>query len=310
MIDVGTLFTTHAVDIQAYLRRRLPDADVHLAEDMAATVFERALRAADTYEDRGRPQASWLSRIARNLLIDHMRGRRPTEALHEAVRVGLDAGADHHDTALDVRAAVLRLKPTQRAVVTERFLHGRGIAETAALTGSTEDGVKKMQARALAQLKRIWETNVHIQTVERAGGPGDGPGPNDPHITLPAITEAVQWGVATDALLLALEAEEREALAAYEAAKARAQQARRAAATMRKIREAISLDGGPMRRTPAALRAPTPERKPPATNASGRWARAYDRCQRCSRTEIKHAGRGLCFTCYSKAAKSLKEAAP
>ena len=33
-----------------------------------------------------------------------------------------------------------------------------------------------------------------------------------------------------------------------------------------------------------------------------RWAMGYDRCQSCGTAEFKHAGKGLCITCYSAAA--------
>jgi hypothetical protein len=36
-----------------------------------------------------------------------------------------------------------------------------------------------------------------------------------------------------------------------------------------------------------------------ANSINGRWSKKYERCRRCGRADLPHAGRGLCRTCYS-----------
>ncbi len=51
--------------------------------------------------------------------------------------------------------ALARLTPDQRRALELRFLEDLPTAEVAAILGKTEAGVKKLQARGLAQLRRI-----------------------------------------------------------------------------------------------------------------------------------------------------------
>jgi RNA polymerase sigma-70 factor (ECF subfamily) len=50
--------------------------------------------------------------------------------------------------------ALARLTDEQRQAVELRFLQGMSVAETAAAMGRSEEAVKKLQARALVNLRR------------------------------------------------------------------------------------------------------------------------------------------------------------
>lgn len=151
-----------------------------------------------------------------------------------------------------------------------------------------------------------------VPKPDRALAPATTPAPADPSqtVTLPDIREARKWSESTDALLDALEREESDALAAFEAARLRARNARHAASALRKIRSLVQvgaafgmkarIKGVPK---PAAL--PSPDAPKTATSANGRWSRDHDACTACGRTEVRHAARGLCLTCYGRAAKSV-----
>src|ERR1043165_2487963 len=49
----------------------------HEADDLTSETFLRAWKAIDRYEDRGLPMEAWLLRIAHNLGVHHLRGRKP-----------------------------------------------------------------------------------------------------------------------------------------------------------------------------------------------------------------------------------------
>src|ERR671937_806081 len=51
------------------------------AEDLTQLVFVKALEALPRYESRGIPFGGWLFRLARNVLIDHVRTRHETTGL-------------------------------------------------------------------------------------------------------------------------------------------------------------------------------------------------------------------------------------
>src|SRR5918995_4029885 len=81
----AALYEAHAAGIERFLRRHLGHRADGQAEDLTAEVFLRAFERLDRYVDRGLPFAAWLYRLARNLLIDHLRaaprrGGRPPGA--------------------------------------------------------------------------------------------------------------------------------------------------------------------------------------------------------------------------------------
>lgn len=152
------LYTAHAAQVRSLVSYRLGagSADV---DDLTADVFLRAWQASGQYEDRGRPVTAWLYEIARNRLTDHYRwqAHRPTVPLELADRViGADGLSDADGRLLrrQIVQAMADLTPLQQRVLVRRFLRGQSVAETAAAVGTSEDGVKQAQRRALAQLRR------------------------------------------------------------------------------------------------------------------------------------------------------------
>ena len=160
MLDVGALYTEHHGAIVRYLSRQTR-GNVSLAEDLAQETFVRAQRAADTYEDRGAPISAWLYRIARNLLTDHVRKAVKTPAVQlfdsHASQVVTRDTTGQIANVIDLTRYLGRLTPQQRAVLEHRYLQGCSTRDTAEATGNTEAGVKKLQARALVNMRRMLE---------------------------------------------------------------------------------------------------------------------------------------------------------
>lgn len=163
MLDVGALYAEHGQRIVRYLARRTGDPD--LADDLAQEVWLRVHRAADTYAQRGDiPVTSWLYRIAANVHTDWYRREKARPPTHSTDRVGelgavtADAGGNRQLTLLELETLLAQLQqPKQRQVIMLRFLRGLNIRETSAETGITENGVKKLQARALVNLRKLME---------------------------------------------------------------------------------------------------------------------------------------------------------
>jgi len=124
------------------------------AEDVASAVFAAAWESADRLRDEGLPARAWLFGIARNIIGTHRRWlvRRPPVVALEA----FDAPAwDQHlsPELLDLARALQKLNRSQAEVIAFRFIHGLSLEETAAVLGTSVDGVKGRQARALAALR-------------------------------------------------------------------------------------------------------------------------------------------------------------
>ena len=129
------------------------------AEDLAQLVFVKALEALPRYEARGIPFGGWLFRLARNVVIDHIRTRREHATLDVvAERPDSEDGPD--ELALlrqeldSVALALRRLTPEQREAVELRFFAGLSAKEAAIAMGRQEGTVRGLQYRAIAALRR------------------------------------------------------------------------------------------------------------------------------------------------------------
>ena len=125
----------------------------HAAEEIAAQVFEEAIRGIKKFQYRGAPLRAWMFRIAHNVSADYLarHKRRGEEELFES-----EASIDELREA-GVRVDFLRgldlLTEEQRQVVVLRFVNDLSVEETASVIGKSEGAVKMAQARGLQKLR-------------------------------------------------------------------------------------------------------------------------------------------------------------
>ena len=179
-LDVGALYEQHEREIARFVDKRMSGAARPNADDLAQTVWERALKAAGRYDDQGKPKA-WLMTIARHLVTDyyksgHWQRRDIFNALapftgdgrvsdfHDSANVARrhalkePAERDAYPSAYDhLHAALDTLTPEQRRVIVLFYWYGYSFAELAPLAGTTENGAKKLAIRARARMRRYLE---------------------------------------------------------------------------------------------------------------------------------------------------------
>ena len=157
-VAFATLYEQYRPLVYRFLRRRLDGAD-ETVEDLTEDVFVKLYEKLDRYVERGLPFTAWLYRIAHNQLVDYVR----TLPRHTAQSLDVVADVPEHQTGSEYRSvldrqtfepALARLTAEQRRAVELRFLQGMSVAETAAAMRRSEEAVKKLQARALANLRR------------------------------------------------------------------------------------------------------------------------------------------------------------
>jgi len=156
------IFNRYYPEIYAYLRYRT--ASPEDAEDLAATVFERAVRHIHAYKEMGRGLGAWLQRIASNLVVDYYRRRSvPSRQGGELSPSLADDGisplehALQMDTVDQVHRVLSQLNDAQREVLILRFLMGYSLAETAEIMGKNVNAIKALQHRALQRFKELWQ---------------------------------------------------------------------------------------------------------------------------------------------------------
>ena len=163
--DFAPIYDEHAGRVHgffAYWLRSRPDA-----EDLTQQTFERALRAAGTYDASRASMATWLLAIARNLLVDHLRAR-PVVPLHSPEPAELEAipaPPDRHRLGLDpaLERALAELGPRERQLIALRFGGDLNGPEIARLTGLSLANVQQILSRSLRRMRA---------SLDRAAGDG------------------------------------------------------------------------------------------------------------------------------------------
>jgi RNA polymerase sigma-70 factor (ECF subfamily) len=152
--------------LQAFIARRVESTQA--AEDLTQEVLLRLVRSnADEFAD----PAAWLYRVARNVIIDHYRTRRPIPARIEASELSnsVDPFADdpslaRQELAQCLRSLINQLDEPYRSAITAVDLDGRTHASVAAQTGLSVPGVKSRVQRARRQLRHLLTDCCDVQT--------------------------------------------------------------------------------------------------------------------------------------------------
>lgn len=165
------LYARYRPLVFAFCRRRLASPDA--ADDATAVVFARALAAITGV--RGDAFAPWLFTIARRVVIDTYRARRPTDSLDErmaATMVDPDPSPEELAIAADERRRLYQLlttlTPHQRAVIDLRIAGMTG-AEIAQTLGLSLSAVKVHQFRAVARLQATQAAADRQEATSRHG---------------------------------------------------------------------------------------------------------------------------------------------
>jgi RNA polymerase sigma-70 factor (ECF subfamily) len=169
----GALFDHFYAPVYRYVAARVGRPSD--AEDLAQLVFVKALEALPRYELRGVPFGGWLFRLARNVVIDHVRTRREHVTLDIIVQRSTEDDGPDELAALrqdmdSVAFALRRLTPEQREAIELRFFAGLSAKEAAIAMGRQEGTVRGLQFRAIAALRRELGIAPDIDELGRVSG--------------------------------------------------------------------------------------------------------------------------------------------
>lgn len=130
-----------------------------VAEEIVQDVFTRAWITAPAWQQRAGQFgfAAWLSRVATNLAIDHLRKPQslPIEAAPEAADGATDAVSDliARERLEKLRAAMAELPPRQRAAIALTYDQGLSNAEGAAALETSVGAFELLLVRARRALR-------------------------------------------------------------------------------------------------------------------------------------------------------------
>jgi len=169
----GSLFDVYYGPVYRYVASRVGRPSD--AEDLAQLVFVKVLESLPRYEQRGVPFGGWLFRLARNVVIDHVRTRREHVTLEVIVEKSTDERGPDELAVLrqemdSIAHALRRLTPDQREAVELRFFAGLSAKDAAEAMGRQEGTVRGLQFRAIAALRRELGIAPDIDELGRVSG--------------------------------------------------------------------------------------------------------------------------------------------
>ena len=158
----GELFDEYYDRIYAYAYRRVGARET--AEDIAANVFEDALRGIKRLRWQGKPLAAWLYRIASRRVADFYRGARCNPPL--AGTIPARDGDPHDDAAraeefAAVRRGIAKLSAADREIIRLVYFDEWRRDEIAAALNCTPNSVYVRTHRALKKLERILSDEIN-----------------------------------------------------------------------------------------------------------------------------------------------------
>ena len=160
--DFGTWFREHQSAVFRYIRFRVATREA--AEDVTSDVFMKALRSFDRYDASRASPRTWLLRIARNAVTDHLRALKRRGSLH----VSLDRIPDLVANVPSAEERVIKQERIQRLLNGSQMLgkadqdilslrYGSGLqnAEIAEHLDISNNAVAVRLHRALKRLKDV-----------------------------------------------------------------------------------------------------------------------------------------------------------
>jgi len=149
------LYRQYLPRILNYIRMRVDGED--LAQDLTATVFERAVSRQHTLRRR-EAFGAWLFRIARNTVAGYYRQRRPTVPLEYAADQPMLAlsppeAVMRREELARMRTALATLSEREQEIIRLRFAAGLGNKEIASVLRLRAGHVAVILYRALRKLR-------------------------------------------------------------------------------------------------------------------------------------------------------------
>lgn len=158
--DFSLWYHSHRETVFRYIRFRVATREA--AEDVTSEVFMKALRSLGRYDPGRASPRTWLLRIARNAVTDHLRSLRRRGSLH----VSLDRVPDlvAHEESAELRVvrqeriqkmlnASGALRSADQEILSLRYGAGLANSEIADAMGISANAVAVRLHRALARLK-------------------------------------------------------------------------------------------------------------------------------------------------------------
>ena len=131
------------------------------AEDLCSQVFVRALRGLDSYQ--GGLVAAWLFRIARNVVANHHRGRKPIIWLEDIELPAEDRIGEQIEREQDyylITRLIAKLPEEKQALLSLSLDSGLSSAEIGEVLGKSPEAIRVELHRTIKKLREQYFQSV------------------------------------------------------------------------------------------------------------------------------------------------------
>ena len=165
--DFEVWYVEHQSAVYRYVRFRVATRET--AEDVTSVVFMKALRSFDRYDPKRASPRTWLLRIARNAVTDHLRSLQRRGSLHVSLDRIPDLVADvpSHEERVIKQERIQRLlngsqtlRKADQEILSLRYGSGLDNAEIAEHLHISNNAVAVRLHRALKRLKASVEATA------------------------------------------------------------------------------------------------------------------------------------------------------
>src|SRR3989337_1486799 len=146
------LYDTYFPKMYRYLYVRIGDRDV--ADELTAEVCEQACKGVPRFHYRGVPFASWLYRVAHNVMVDWQRRRKRNPEVPVLVDIAGPDQTERFGAGDELQGGLSALTQEQRQVLLLRHVEGHSAASAGAIMGKKDNAIRALEFRALASLRR------------------------------------------------------------------------------------------------------------------------------------------------------------
>ena len=158
-VDWEAVYADLLPRVYNFFRYRVEDGPI--AEDLTAATFEKAWRSRRRYRDDLGAFSTWVFTIARNVVTDYFRQRRPEVPLDKALDlsdpVSVEEVVQQRDEMARLRALLARLPARERELIALKYGAGLTNRAIAQLTGLSESNVGTILYRVVRRLRAEWE---------------------------------------------------------------------------------------------------------------------------------------------------------
>jgi len=160
-VALAQLFEQWYPKVYNYLRYRINNPTD--AEDLTSLVFERAYNARQQFDETKGAFSTWLFRIARNALIDHLRSGQRRATWEDEATLPLDLAASEptleaqvvqQELVATLLSSLARLSDRDQEIISLKFAGGFKNKEIGQIVGMKEKTVSVTLLRAMRRLRQ------------------------------------------------------------------------------------------------------------------------------------------------------------